>query len=775
MQIRNKLFNIDVSSKNFNVDISNKYIDILKYLHIVIKHRWTILAIFSAIVVSMAVFILAATPIYQGTVRMIIEKENPKVLSVQEVMAVDSSGTDYYQTQYKIIESRTVAREVISRLHLDKSEEFVPTKKKGIISGAVSSIREFFSYIGSIFNTEDPQKIADKQKREEDSAIVSQFIGRINVTPIRNSRLVDVSFEAKDPVLAAQIANALARAYIDKGLETRLKATQEAIVFLNNEIEREKKKVEEAERSLLQYKEQQGIITDFSSDVENITAQKLATLNSQVVEAEMRRAEAQTRYERAAALEKNPELAGSVSEILNNAVIQQIKAIEVTNQKRMSELANKYGKNHPQIIALRNEQETLQSRRMAEIKRIINSLQNEYAVAAAKEQSLKASLSRTKGESLGLNEKAIQYSVLKREAQSTKEMYDLLFKRMKETSLTEDIRTGNVRIVDAAEIPRSPFKPKKAQNLMLAIILGLVLSIGTAFFLERMDNTIKIPDDIKNNLNISYLGPVPDFSTLPEADTPKPGELKLIEELITVSSPKSTASEAYRGIRTNILFSSADIAPQVLLITSSAPAEGKTLTAANLAVVMAQMGNKVLLIDSDMRKPKLNKVFKTSRDKGLSTILVGGCEISEAIIPTKIPNLDIISSGPVPPNPSEIIGSQKMATVLAELRGRYERIIIDSPPISAVTDASILSKYADGAIIVVRYGETHLEIIKNGINQLASVNAHIFGAILNCVNTGRESYYYYQYNYYYYGEDGEKKKKTGRHKKSSGGYGNLEV
>jgi succinoglycan biosynthesis transport protein ExoP len=757
------------------MQLRDKNIDIVSYLRVIIKHRWTILSIFAAIVVSMTIFTFTATPIYMGTVRLIIEKENPKVLSFQEVMAVDSSGSDYYQTQYKIIESRGVAREVIRRLQLDKNEEFVYGQKKGIIAGVIISIKEFIAYVGSFFNTEDPKTIKNKKESENDSALVSRFISGITVTPIRNSRLVDVSFEATNPALAAQVANTLAKSYIDKSLGTRLKATQDAIVFLNNEIERGKKKVDEAEQALLRYKEQHGIITDFSTDVENITAQKLATLNTQVVEAEMKRAEAQTRYQKAAEVEKNPEMVGSVSEVLNNDLIRQIKTMEVNNQKRMSELSNKYGKNHPQIIALQNEQDALQKRKMAEIKRIINSLKNEYAVAAAKEESLKAALGRQKGESLSLNEKAIQYSVLKREAQSTKEMYDLLFKRLKETSLTEDIRTGNIRIIDLAEIPGSPVKPKKTQNMMIALILGIGLSLGTAFFLERIDNTVKIPADIKQHLQIPYLGPVPDFGALPEAANGQTGDIKFREDLITVSNPKSTASEAYRGIRTNILFSSADVAPQVILISSSAPAEGKTITAANLAVVMAQMGNKVLLIDCDMRKPKLNKVFETSRDKGMSNILVGGCELTEAIISTKIPNLDIITSGPLPPNPSEIIGSQKMAAVVNELRGQYERIIIDSPPITAVTDASILAKYADGAIMVIRCGDTHMEIIKNGLNQLSSVNAHIFGAILNCVNTGSGSYYYYQYHYYYYGENGEKKKRTGRRKKSSIGYGDTDV
>jgi len=748
------------------MQFSNNNIDIVNYLRVIFKHRWTIAAIFAAIFLSMLIFTFTATPVYQAKVRLIIEKENPKVLSFQEVMAVDASGNDYYQTQYKVIESRTVAREVINRLQLDKNEEFVPARKRGFIPDIVSSIREAIAYLGSLFNTEEPQKIKQKRELEEESGIVNSFIQRITVSPIRNSRLVDIGFEAGNPQLAAQIANTLAKSYIDKNLETRVRATQDAIVFLNNEIERGKKKVDEAEKALLHYKEQHGIITDFSTDVENVTAQKLAALNTQLVEAEIKRAEAQTRYERAAALEKNPEMLDSVVEVLKNEIIQQIKTIEVNTHKKLSELSNKYGKKHPQIISLRNELRTLQARKMMEIKRIINSLQNEYAVATAKEETLKTALNRQKAESLSLNEKAIQYNVLKREAQSTKEMYDLLFKRLKETSLTEDIRTGNIRVIDAAEIPSSPIRPKKTQNLLLAVILGLVLGIGTAFFLERIDRTIRIPEDIKRHLDISYLGPVPDFSTLQDEGDEQAGEVKIRGELVALKNPKSTASEAYRGIRTNILFSSADIAPQVILISSSAPGEGKTVTAANLAVVMAQMGNKVLLIDCDMRKPKINKIFSISRDIGMSTVLVGGCEIEEAIIQTDIPNLQVISSGPLPPNPSEIIGSQRMAGVINQLRGQYERIIIDSPPITAVTDAAILAKYADGAILVIRAGVTNLEIIKSGLNQFRSVNAHLFGAILNSVNMGRESYYYYQYHYYYYGEDGEKKRKTSKRRKS---------
>jgi capsular exopolysaccharide synthesis family protein len=312
--------------------------------------------------------------------------------------------------------------------------------------------------------------------------------------------------------------------------------------------------------------------------------------------------------------------------------------------------------------------------------------------------------------------------------------------------------------------------------MLLGLIVGLALGIGLAFFLEYLDNTIKVPDDIKERLKIPYLGPVPVLA-MAEADNPggKPGKggtrnRNPMEDLITIGSPKSTASESYRGLRTSILFSAADVPPKVILITSAAPSEGKTITSANVAVTMAQAGNRILLIDCDMRRPRMHRVFNVPRDRGLSNILAGTCSIDEAILQTTIPGVDIIPSGPVPPNPSEMLGSQSMFKIIEALRGRYDRIIIDSPPITAVTDAVIISRWVDGVLLVIRAGETHREIIKNGIGLLQSANAHILGAILNGVDMGRDSYYYYQYYYYYYGEDGEKKKKIHRKKRAQSRY-----
>ncbi|MCP3867952.1 MAG: polysaccharide biosynthesis tyrosine autokinase, partial [Gammaproteobacteria bacterium] len=288
-----------------------------------------------------------------------------------------------------------------------------------------------------------------------------------------------------------------------------------------------------------------------------------------------------------------------------------------------------------------------------------------------------------------------------------------------ETSLTEDMKTGNIRIIDRAEVPQSAVKPRKRLNILLAMIVGLTLGTGLAFLFEYLDNTIKTPEEIKRYLDIPYLGPVPaiDMDDTQEAhETHSP-------ELEAAHSPKSTASEAYRGIRTNILFSSADSEPQVLLVSSAGPQEGKTMTSANLAITMAQAGSRVVLIDCDLRRPKVHKVFNMSREQGMSNILVGKLEVKDAMQRAAIPNLSVIPSGPVPPNPSEILGSSRMKAMIAGLRQNFDRILIDSPPISAVTDAAVLTRSIDGAVIVIRSNDKSREMVRDSLDKLKSVGA----------------------------------------------------
>ncbi|MFP4088319.1 MAG: GumC family protein [Desulfobacteraceae bacterium] len=755
-------------------------VDLREYLRVMLKRRWTIITVFLIVVLTVAIHTFTATPIYKATTRLIIEKENPNVVSIEEVMAVDSSGTDYYQTQYKIIESRGVAREVMDRLHLRDSEEFSPTPKDDWYSNlkrtVVETVGSWKETVVSLLKTE-AEKAGSNQgekwnkHRDPDSELISRFIHRIEVSPIRNSRLVDLSFEAVDPVLATRIVNSLAKAYMDQNLEIRLRAVKDAVDWLNKRIDEERKKVEQSEQALLEYKEKHGIITDFSSDAEEVTAQKLAQLNQQVVAAESQRVEAETRYHQALALEGSPDMLDSIPEVLNNELIREIKKMEVDLYKRMSELSEKYGRNHPKIVALTSELETLEKRRDREIKRVITSLKNSYQVALAGEESLKTALEKQKEESLDLNQKAIRYGVLRREAESAKDTYELLVKRFKETSLTEDMHTGNIRVVDQAEVPGTPVKPKKKLNLLLAVIVGLVLGIGLAFFFEYLDNTIKIPEDVKHHLKIPYLGPTP----LIEMNGKKGSENRS-QELVTLYAPKSTTSESYRGIRTNIVFSSVEGPPQIILVSSAGPREGKTLTSANLAITMAQAGSKTLLLDCDLRRPRLHRMFGFDREVGVTNLMVGNRQLTDCIVHTDVSNLDLIPSGPLPPNPSEMLGSNRMAGLMKTLRGDYARIIVDSPPVTAVTDAVILSKQVDGVVVVIKAGDTVREVIQNSLGQLEAVGATVLGAVLNAVAIGKDKYYYYyyyQYYHYYYGDDGDKKTRRGkkkRKKRSKGSY-----
>jgi polysaccharide biosynthesis transport protein len=753
-------------TKNNINDTEELQVDLRDYLRVIVKRRWTIISSVLMIFICVAVSDFTAIPIYQAKSKLIIEKENPNIMSIQEVMSVDSSGSDFYQTQYKIIESRTIARMVIKRLNLGENKEFLPREEKNILDEFKETVRGTISEVKKSIKGMLVQPKASKKKNQEEVdkikeiGLVNQFINRVSVSPIRNSRLVDIHFEATDPKLAAEITNTLAQSYIDHNLDVRLQAVKNAMNWMNERIEKEKARVEKAEKALQNYRKRQNIITGFSGQVETVTAQKLAKLNAEVVSAESLRVEAQTKYNQAAQLSFKPNSADAIPEVINNPLIQMIKKQEVAVYGKYSELSKKYGKEHPKLIASQSEITSLEERRNAEIKRIVESLKNTYQVALARELSLKNALERQKTEALELNQKAIEYGILKREVESSREMYELLIKRFKETSMTEDLNATNIRVIDFAEIPRARLKPKVRRDLTIAIIAGLLLGLAFAFTFEYLDNTIKTPDDIEKFLQVPFLGLIPVIKR-----KSKNKNEKLIE-LVTHIDSKAAASESFRSVRTRILFSSAEKPPQVILVTSPMAKEGKTTAAANLAVTMAQAGSKVVLVECDMRRPRVHRIMKVSRDQGVSNVLVGNLEINDVVIESDVPNLSVIPCGPIPPNPSELLGSHQMGKFVALLRDEFDRIIIDMPPISAVTDAAIMTNFVDGVVVVVRANSTVREISKNTINQLKAVNAPILGVVLNDVDMEKNAYYYQYYYYsYYYGEAEDRVKKKRRKKR----------
>jgi polysaccharide biosynthesis transport protein len=697
-------------------------IDLRDYMRVIVKRRRLIITLFSAVFSLGLLINFTSTPIYEGTASLIIEKENGNMLSIQDFMFSDPFSVEWYQTQYKILESRVLARKVIQRLGLDKNERFFPRPKK-----------------------EAAAPDAAQQKEASDDDLVDYFIGGLSIEPMRNTRIVYVKYQSPDPALAAEIANGVVQTYIDYNFENKVDAVKYSVQWLNENMETERKKVEAAEEALLSYKQKYDIVTDFTGDTETITAQKLAQLNSQVVAAETDRVEAETSYNQAVEFAQNPTMLDSIPAVLDNSIIKQIKTMEVELSQRKSELSKKYGENHPQMVALQSELRNLQSKKEQEISRIVNALNNTYKVALAKENSLKEALAGQKNQSLNLNQKAVEYTNLHRQAQSAKEMYSLLLRRFKEKSVSENLKEDNIRIVDKAELPRFPVKPKKMRNIFFTIMLGLLVALGTVFFLEFINNTLCSPEDIKRHLRIPFLGIVP-LHASKDAASPQGALAPALEASHT---PRSNISEAYRTLRTNILFSRADAEPRVLLVLSTVAQEGKTTTAVNLATVMAQYGYKVVLIDGDFHRPQIRKLFGIRQEEGMSNLLVGNKKLSETLFQTKIPNLFVIPAGRIPPNPSEILGSRAMHVLMETLKQDFKMIIIDSPPLAGVSDSMVTAKVADGIVLVVRAGATARAIVQSALESLYGIGAQVLGAVLNCYDATTDGYYYSRHYYGY--------------------------
>ncbi len=721
------------------------------YLNTIRKRQWIIITFFVIVVASVTISSFLRPPTYKATARILIEKETPNVLSFKEVLALDTADTDYYQTQYTILQSRTIAEEVLRRLgRMDQLGQAQPARFsiRSLLSGLLNAIRR-----------RKPLSEEAQQRIRKQQAIDEFLYSTIEIEPIKGSRLVDVSARSLDPELAARIANTLVEVYIEQNLEAKLNASKDAAGWLGKQLDAAQEKVAASETALQKYKEQHQIIS--LEDRQNIVMQKLSELNTAVNNARIKRIAVETQYHQiqeyvdsgantldSAALKKLE----SISLVINNSLIQRLKVELSTLEGELSELRKKFRPKHPTVIALNSQIASVRSRINAEIKSIMTSIINEFELAVAQEHELQAELEAQKREALDLNQKAITYGVLEREVQSNKRIYNELQQRTKETSVTEQLETSNIRIIDRADIPNYPVAPRKKLNIFLAMLVGAVLGTALAFFFEYLDNSIKTPDDVKQYLDIPFLGFIPKVApnTLPAtAKSPSADTIVALE-------PKSTASEAYRSLRTNVMFSSLEHGP-LLLITSAGPTEGKSITVANLAITMAQSGSKTLIVDCDLRKPRMHQIFNIAGGEGGLTNMIANFGTNGTRITvkrTKIANLDIIPCGKIPPNPSELLGSERTKFLLHALARKYDKILIDSPPVTVVTDPVILSQVAGGVVMVIRAGETRRDMVRRAKEQLQTVGAHIIGGVLNSVNLQQDHYYYYSYYHNYYYQEG---------------------
>lgn len=734
------------------MQLRNEEIHLLDYWKILVKRRRVALAFLAIVVGVVTVYSVAATPIYKGTVQILIDLQNNPTMTFTEGGAAflqmkDSS--EYFRTQTEILSSRAFGDRVVRKLQLDKNPYFLEQKERGlktVIRSARGFLARFFPARAKPVN---PVPLASIHE-ELDPELTSILLRNMQVEVGRGSNLIKVYYYSEHPLVAAAMANGIASAYIEHNLDIRVKPFRDAVEWLSARMVESKSKVEESEKVVQQYKEGQSIVS-FESR-ENVITQKLQEIMTQLVQVESRRQEAEVRYRQIQSVIENPEMLATVPDIMNNPVIQALRTEELAIRKKLSELSEKYGPKHPQIIKAQTELETVRQSLVGEAKKMLSAARTDFDIARGREASLHRAIEEQKVVVLNLSRKAIDYGVIAGEAASNKQFYELLLKKLQEASLSSGINVSNAQIVDGATVPSSPVRPKRLMNIVLAVIIGLLGGLFAAFFVEYMDDTIKTPDDVEKILALPFLGYVP---TTENEEGP----------IYMFSGPRATVAEAYRTIRTGILLSAADDRTlQVLLVTSTTPNEGKTTTAANLAVAMAQTGERVLLIDTDMRRHNLHRVFGIENLIGISDMIIDPNNIDLGIRQlAEIPNLKVVTGGTLAPNPSELLGSGKMRDLVMRLRGQFDRIILDSPPLMAFSDCLVLSRLADGVVFVVWGGETGRESIRKTVQNIQGVGGKILGVVLNNVDLSRKSSYYYYHPYYdyYYGEKGARKK-TGR-------------
>ncbi len=698
---------------------------LVDYLRTVYKHRWVGVTAFALVFAYMAIRTYTATPIYQGRVQLLVESVNPSVVNFKEVVQQDNYNYDFYPTQYAMLKSRSLARRTIDALKMWDSPEFGgggggdadgnPAGKSGEGAGGANA-------------APGPAETAAQ------SAAIDSLLGGLTVAPIRNSRLIDVRYESADPGIAAAVPNALARQYIAQNLEYRFLSSKEASDWLNEQLATERKKLEASEQALQLYREKGDAVA--LEDRQNIVVQRLADLNAAYTQARTERIEKEALYNQLRSLQNDRAALDTFPAILSNAFIQQLKSQVADLQRQKAQLSERLGDKHPEMIKLNSAIENAEAKLQGELGKVVLSVRNEFLSAQSKERSLSGELEAQKAGALALNRKGIEYGVLRRDAESNKQIYDALLQRARETGISGELKASNVRIVDEAEVPRYPIRPNKSRGLLLGFLGGLVAGVGLAFFMDYIDNRLKNPDEVKHYLGVAFLGLVP---ALRESDL-EAGEPPLLTSQVTQGF-----AEAIRRVRTAVQFSTAEEGCRLVLVTSSQPTEGKSLMAANLAISLSQTGQRVLLIDADMRKPRQHELMKVKQTPGFSDLLVGKAKANDAMRRTPSQRLWVMPSGPLPPNPAELLNSARFRIFLSTLGEHFDWVILDSPPVMAVTDASVIAHLTTGVVFVVGGEQVNRHVARNAVDQLRASKARILGAILNRVDVQRNPYYYANY------------------------------
>jgi len=715
---------------------------ILHYWRVLRKRKGVILATTAIVFALSVIATLNTTRLYQATSQVAIFPENPNVLGFKDMSGSAPADYDYdtaLETQVAILRSDALAIKVIQALHLDQDARLT-----GV--GQISPSAEGAVRVSSM--EPDPVRVA---------GLLGAFRGGLSVQLIRSSRLIQVSYTHPDPRLATQIANTLVTTFIEENFRTKYESVTQTSEWLSKELADLQLKVQTSEEKLVRYQKDHSILG--VDEKENIVTARLDELNKELTAAQTDRFQKESNQKLAMA--GDPASSTRVSPEGTSSLLDKLREKEADLNAQYAQATTQFGSGYPKVTELSNQLKQVRAEIETEKTRMQGRIRDEYLAAVQREDLLTAAFNRQKQEANQLNESAIEYSVLKRDADSNRQLYQDLLQRLKEAGVSAGLRSSNIRVVDVARIPTYPIAPNVRRNVVLGFLLGLGLGIGLAFVLDSLDSTVRNMDEV------SAISALPGLGTIPLQLSSNGHSRKLLKatvdeksespSLVAYSRPKSEAAEAYRALRTSILLSAFGAPPKVVLITSALPQEGKTTISANSALVLAQRGSRVLLVDADLRRPGIENIFALRPRGGLSTLISGVDKLEDVLLAfPPVPNLWILPAGPLPPQPAELLSSTVMRDYIARWRNEFDHIIIDTPPCLSVTDAVVLSPEADRVILVARSGQTTKAALRHATELLLQVNARVMGVVLNALNFhSADGYYYYggRYTDRYYDEE----------------------
>ena len=691
------------------------------YLRQLRERLWLVLVVVAVFVAAAAIYSATVQPQFEARAQLLIEPERPNVVAFADVIDDQGSKTDYYQTQYQVLRSRMLARRTMDVLQLWKRPEFAQPP---------SRIERTLAWVGLGSESEEvPDEVGPRSVNEESRAI-GRFLSALTIEPIRNSRLLNVRFLSPDPKVASDVVNTLVRAYIERELQFKVDASRQARAWLDERVARQREAVQEAEEALQRYR-----LANRSLPLEgrrDLVAQRLGELNTAATRARTERIEKEAAFGEWQALAASGAASGVLPPAPGHAAYEDARGTLAKLQQQRSALARDLGDRHPELMAIDGEIAQAEARVRAEANRALESTRADLMVARAKEAQLARALDSQTRLAQGADQQAIDYGLQQREASSRRQMFEALLQRAQETAVSGELKTSNVRIVDLADVPTAPALPRRGLLLSLAAFAGTGVALGLVLVLGHLDDRLRSGEDVRRWLDVDHVGNVPTV----------PRKILRRGEVVADDSGADGFTEALRMIRTNLAFLNEGAGPRAIVVTSTTRGEGKTLLATNLAVALSQARQRVLLVDADMRRPRLHAIFGMAREPGLADLLISPRLGDSVLRDLDQANLTLLPAGTEPEQAGDLLGFDPVAQTLASLDRTFDWVIFDAPPVEAAADACLLAHRQARVLFVVAGRRISRVAARAAVDRLSSAGADFIGAVLTRM-TGQPIDYQY--------------------------------